>query len=215
MEKADGVIYYCKLQDKILMNEKMLAKKLLKQGFWDFFHVDFQEEKVMRSADGKPYYGENKHLHFNISHCAGGAAVALSCYPVGVDAETMRKVNERTVRKCCGEEELSYVFAGTGTERNKNSILTEEETRRFLELWTLKESCVKMTGEGLRKPLDQVCFDPPDAAKTKENRGVRIEGKDRLGRHYLYQPGNLILAFSVQWEDKSAEPDFVWKEISC
>ena len=228
----DGVVYYCRRPKEVDWNEHEVAVNMLKRGFLDFFQTKFREEDVMRREYGKPYYEANSNLKFNMSHCRGGVAVVLSDREVGIDVESMRRVSSRTIKKCCSDEEIDYVF-GTWVDsqneissehsfmlskqggREENNILQDAETKRFLTLWTLKESYVKMTGEGLRTSFDQVCFLPSDLQKIKEKEAKEIKGFNENGRSYLYVAKDLILALTVQWGDGKRVPDFVWKEISA
>lgn len=212
MEKETGAVYYCRVREHPLGGESNLARKMLKYAFLDFFHRDFQEEEIGRLENGKPYYRKDERLHFNISHCKSAVAAAVSYYPIGIDVESVRKVKERTVKKCCGKEEISYVFDGRANAQNEAGVLSEAETERFLKLWTLKESCVKMTGEGLQKPLNEVCFWPETMEETGENGVFRIKGNIPLATHYLYLPKELSLALTVKWTPLNAGPKFVWKE---
>lgn len=215
----DGVVYYYRRPQEAVWNEHEIAVYLLKRGFLDFFHREFREEDVIRKEYKKPYYAANPSLKFNISHCRSGVAVVLSDREVGVDIESMRRVNRRTVKKCCGREEMLYVFGKENDisknqyEKKENDILQDTETKRFLALWTLKESYVKMTGEGLRTPFDHVCFLPPDWQRFEEKEVREIEGFDNACRSYLYAVKDLMLALTVRWEDEKREPDFVWEEV--
>lgn len=201
MGETTGAVYYCRLPEQLLGEENRISKQLLRHGFMDFFQEDLKDGEIARYENGKPYYIKNSQFYFNISHCSGGAAAAVSHVPVGVDAECMRKVNERTVKKCCSKEEISYVFGGREAAPEQSGILSDTEAERFLKLWTLKESYVKMTGEGLRRPLNEVCF------CVQEGKGF-----DPLARHSMYLPQPLILALTVRWEIAGLEPKITWEE---
>lgn len=226
---GDGIVYYCRRLERTGWNEHEVAVNLLKRGFWEFFQTKFREEDVQKREDGKPYYGANPNLKFNISHCREGVAIVLSAREVGVDVESMRKVNRRTVKRCCSREEMEYVFGGREDSQKKISsghlsmlkeqdgkessdVLQDAETKRFLTLWTLKESYVKMTGKGLRTSFDRVCFLPWDLQKAGEKEVKEIKGFNSRCRHYVCTPEDLMLALTVQWEEER-EPDFLWREV--
>lgn len=209
MRKKEGAVYYGKLSDHFSGTESDLARMLLKQAFSDFFCRDLKEEEILRRKDGKPYYKPDRRMHFNISHCQGAAAAAVSYVPVGVDVERMRKVHKRVVRKCCSEREMEYVFAGEGKAQNENGILSTAETGRFLRIWTLKESYVKMTGEGLRKPLKEVSFLPEE---TEENGLWKLNGSESDCRHYSRFADHLFLALTVEGENVSDGFGMHWIE---
>ena len=226
----DGVVYYCRRPDGADWNEHEIAVNLLKRGFLEFFQAKFREEDVMRREYGKPYYAANPNLKFNMSHCREGVAVVLSDREVGIDIESMRRVSSRMIKKCCSSEEVDYVFGRRADSqkeilsenpvmlrkqggREENDVLQDAEIKRFLTLWTLKESCVKMTGEGLRTSFDRVCFCVQDLQKIGGKKVKEIMGFDSMCKHYVYSSEDLMLALTVQWGEEKGEPNFVWKEL--
>ena len=95
-----------------------------------------------KNACGKPYLRDFSGFHFNISHTKSAAAAAISDFPIGVDVERMRAADPRVIRHAFTEGETAYVNSETpGTDR------------RFIEVWTRKESLVKWTGDGLAADL--------------------------------------------------------------
>ena len=80
-------------------------------------------------AAGKPFFRNRPDLHFSLSHGGGIAACAVADRPVGVDVEGQRPVSAALLRR--------YFTAA------------ERAAAEPLRLWTLKESCCKMTGQGL------------------------------------------------------------------
>ena len=153
MHTTDGIVYYSAVTEP--GSERKLAMRMLKQGFAEFFDMEFSEELIKRNGYGKPYYhGVGEQIQFNISHCRNALAVAVSHRRVGVDVEGMRSVNYRTAIKCCSREEYSYVLGWdadlapialqmcdakkeSGLYLPKNHM-SEEAVKRFLQLWTLK-----------------------------------------------------------------------------
>lgn len=209
----NGIVYYCRTPEQSGRNGHKIAVKLLKQGFREFFQADFCEEAMRKREFGKPYYGINPNLNFNISHCKDGVAVVLSDREVGVDVESMRRVSGGAVRKCCSREEALYVFGKKEDDKQDfKTLLQKEEAERFLRLWTLKESYVKMTGEGLQKPFDRVCFATEGLQNVMGTKEEEIRGFDGACRHYLRISENLILALTVQWKETKEEPDFMWRK---
>lgn len=204
-KQISGMVYYCILPEQASWDEKTLSIQMLKQIFLEFFEMELDEKQILQGSHGKPYYAGHKQIQFNISHCKRAVAVAVANIPLGIDVEVMRRVNYRTVKKCCNQKELTYVLGETDKEREGSSFLSEAETIRFLELWTLKESYVKMTGEGLRTPLRTVNFKLQDEKSPK--------GIDDSNQYCLYQKNGVTIALTVQGKDVSAE-SFVWREYS-
>ena len=204
--KRDGIVYYCTFPEKNLPGERTIAREMLKKGFLEFFGREFCDEAVKIGRHGKPYYEGCPLIQFNISHCKTGAAVAVSDVPVGIDIESMRRVHCRTVSKCCTSSECSYIFGGDGNWKERAEVLSEEETRRFLKLWTLKESYVKMTGEGLSHAPKEISF---DLKGISEKVNAPIFLTDTLS--CLYLTAQLWLALTVQRKGNSGSMNFEWK----
>lgn len=114
---------------------------------------------------------------------AGRAGSGRGSLGIGVDAEKPRKVRMPVLQKCCSPEEICYILGrravpvdgikdgkgGDGPgfwQEGTFSIegnwgmaeLGEDVQQRFSQIWTLKESYIKMTGEGLAFPLKEVNF---------------------------------------------------------
>ncbi len=93
---------------------------------------------------GKPYLPHHPKLHFSISHCREAVACAVSGTPVGVDVERVRPFKESLARYVLNEEELQQVMQSPAPDM------------AFAKLWTVKESLLKLTGEGIRSDLKTV-----------------------------------------------------------
>ncbi|MCI8281640.1 MAG: 4'-phosphopantetheinyl transferase superfamily protein [Lachnospiraceae bacterium] len=124
------------------------GRYLLKQALKNEYDIEFTEEMLEHKEYGKPVL---KHgpVQFSISHCKGMAVCVLSPFALGADTEGPRRVTEALIDRVCCEKESRYV----------KEYGCRYKAQRFLRLWTLKESYLKMTGEGLRLPLDQVQFE--------------------------------------------------------
>lgn len=149
--KNEVLILYAKTKKKNLSEiqyheyQRNLVLSFVKQGFLEMFKETFDEKKMNRSAYGKPYYELDRKCFFNISHCPGMVVAAVSNFEVGIDAETERPVKERTIQKITNNSEETYI-----------NMKNEGKNRRFLHIWTLKESIVKCTGTGLRVSLKDI-----------------------------------------------------------
>lgn len=133
------------------------GRRLLAQALKEEYQIDFTEDMITLMANGKPCFKELP-IFFNISHCSGMAVCALADVPVGVDVETGRRVKDSIMHRVLSPWEQAYVKEQVHVKEQANVKEQPESVDRFLELWTLKESFIKMTGEGLRIPLDTVDF---------------------------------------------------------
>lgn len=209
-------VYYCILPETAAVGsdlhiyQKKLALRMLRQVFSDFFHVELKEEKIKRHPNGKPYYEDNENFQFNISHCRTAVVVAVSGRCLGIDVESSRSVKYRTAEKCCNAGEMQYIFRQNPTDRNRSDELSVEETERFLQLWTLKESYVKMTGDGLRTPVNTVCFHLTDFQKSGDGH-MRRSVTDEMSTSCLYLPGDITIALTIQGKIRD-EDTILWKD---
>lgn len=108
-----------------------------------------------RSEHGRPEIDqpvEARHLRFNLSDTDGLIACAVTARgAVGVDVEnTQRRVRPLAVAR--------RFFAASEIEA-LDTLPAEEQTARFLEYWTLKESYIKAIGLGLSLPLHRIAFE--------------------------------------------------------
>lgn len=102
--------------------------------------------EICRGEYGKPYFPEYREVHFNISHSGNLAVCAVGETELGADIERIRPVREAVCRR---------VF----TEREQDWLRQKADTKEaFIRLWTLKESYIKATGQGLRTELSAVEF---------------------------------------------------------
>lgn len=91
---------------------------------------------------GKPYLTGYPEIHFNISHSGGWAVCALASMPCGVDIQERRSIRSRRM------------VERTMNAREQRQILEAEDgTGEFIKLWTYKESCIKLSGEGLHQDM--------------------------------------------------------------
>ena len=86
---------------------------------------------------GRPFLIVHPEVHFNISHCKNGIAVAVSDEPVGIDIESFRNYNDSLVRYTMNDEEYRII---------KESDHPEQV---FCAYWTKKEAVFKLRGTGI------------------------------------------------------------------
>lgn len=159
--------------------QRELADKILEYGFQEQFDVPYVREQVQRGVHGKPVWTAHKNICFNVSNTAGLVACALSYQEVGVDTERVRAVRLPIVKRCCQDSEISYIMRQSqnifiepeGKKDRKEYLKLElniSQQQRFFQLWTLKESYIKMTGEGMFFPMREVSFTIEDKEGEQE-----------------------------------------------
>lgn len=101
------------------------------------------EGMIEKGIHGKPYFREYPQIHFNISHSGEYGACALSSVPCGLDIQEIRKVrSRRLLERVLSEEEMKIVQSHENMERE------------FCRFWTRKESFLKLSGEGITRPMN-------------------------------------------------------------
>ncbi len=136
---------------------------------------------------GKPFLIGHPDIHFNLSHCDGVCACVISSHPVGIDVERILLYEDDVIRRTMNKTEQ---------ERIQRS---EKPETAFIRLWTMKESLLKLTGQGLCVDLssllnnaDRYCF------TTDERDGYMLtvcEEKDERNR-MLHLQENLAIKIS-------------------
>ena len=110
---------------------------LLKDALMQVFGID-QMPPIALREHGKPFFPQLPNIHFNLSHCRQAVACAVSTHEVGIDIEAVRlPLNEQLARHVLTDNEFQQVTNATHPEL------------AFTRYWTLKESIVKLTGNGI------------------------------------------------------------------
>ena len=112
---------------------------LLLQKVLALYHM--QESQVFIGEHGKPMIDG---LEFSLSHSGNLVVCAVSDQPVGCDVEEIREAPKGVAERYFSEGEQAYL----------SRFAREEYDKAFFRFWTMKESYVKMTGEGLRVPFE-------------------------------------------------------------
>ena len=117
-------------------------------------------EEIRTGADGKP---SAPGIGFNLSHSGNMVICAVGNGAVGCDVEKITEAPEGVAERFFHPNEIKYLNLCDGRTANEN----------FFRIWTMKESYIKMTGEGMRLPLDRFEVVPEDG-KAKVVREGRL-----------------------------------------
>lgn len=93
---------------------------------------------------GKPLLQDYPDLHFSISHCKNGLAVAVDKQPVGIDIESFRTFSGALLERCMNPEEAGIIREAACPEQ------------MFAAFWTRKEAVLKLRGTGIAGDLHPV-----------------------------------------------------------
>ena len=144
------------------------------------YGAELAQQTIIRGTHGKPYFDNRNDIQFSISHSGDFAAAAVCEFPVGVDIQVYCPIKEAMINKLCDETELRYI----------NSCA--DRSRAFLHLWTLKESYIKATGDGMSFPMNEINF---DICGFSGKLTGRISNRE--GLYYLKDCGLFALAACV------------------
>lgn len=94
---------------------------------------------IYYGSNGKPYA---EGIFFNAAHSGNYAFGVSSDSEIGCDVEIIKQAHLDIAKRFFTAQEYIYI----SDSENKDNI--------FFKLWTIKESYIKFTGEGLRTPLN-------------------------------------------------------------
>ena len=158
------------------------------------------DERYMISATGRLYY--------NITHSGNYVAVAGSGQPVGLDLETKEDKDFRVTGRMFTEAEKQYV---------------NNDQDRFRNVWTIKESFLKCTGEGIRVPLNSFSMDMESGSDISGDQGYETYryrlcslGYDMAGKDYYTAVATLCpgeCSLSICSLNPNIKLDIEWVEV--
>ena len=95
--------------------------------------------------NGKPFIVSSK-IGFNLSHSGNYVLCALGDKNVGCDIQLITPYNQRVVKRFFTKNEIDCLE------------ICDDKDLVFTKLWTLKESALKFSGEGMSGGLDRYDF---------------------------------------------------------
>lgn len=145
-------------------NASMTAGLMLQDAAKKELGILPEQLRIERGTYGKPYIKGKESFYFNISHSGEYVVLAYGDQPVGIDIEEIRDKNlDKNIdvaKRCFTEKEYEYVLSGYCNGEGTLESATEQE--RFFQIWTMKESYLKLTGAGISVPLNSFEVDPYD-----------------------------------------------------
>lgn len=125
-----------------LLHDVLCEKMGMPAGFSTPFLVKYQEK-------GKPGLTDRPDIHFNLSHSGGYVCCAAGDEPVGVDIEKKTDMKEKIAQRFFTQED----------NRRLLEAKPEEKKDLFFRMWSIKESYIKFTGQGMTKGLSSFEID--------------------------------------------------------
>ncbi len=128
-----------------------------------------------KKEGGKPYFTDIP-LYFNISHSGDKVAVSISPDEVGCDVEYKSKNAVSVAEHFFSEYEVSFL---------KNINDEKRQGLEFKRLWTMKESVVKCSGEGIRRPFGDFSLISGTGEKIRH---ITLPGRSETFHVAEYEP---------------------------
>ena len=120
------------------------------------YGIDPQTVCIIQDKKGRPMLAEPNDipLDFNISHAGDWVVCSIGSERSGIDIEHIADAKERLAEKVLSEREWNTWKA----------LPPEEKPKAFYQIWTLKESYTKQTGDGLSQPFCEIATEPTGTA---------------------------------------------------
>ncbi|MCK5838739.1 MAG: 4'-phosphopantetheinyl transferase superfamily protein [Bacteroidales bacterium] len=165
-----------------LLVRRMISKKL---------NIHPREIEIVFSSKGKPMLKGKSDLHFNLSHSGHWVVCAIANKPVGIDVEMIQAGKLKIAKRFFTETEINDL-------RSKDD---KKQLHYFFDLWTLKESYLKVLGKGLTLALNSF------SVVNEENRfRIKIDTKFidvHLKQYFIEEVYKLsVCAYEDQFADK-------------
>lgn len=123
---------------------------------------------VLSHENGKPYI-KGSEIHFNLSHSDDIVLCAFGDEKVGCDVEHIKAYNEKIAHRFFTEKEQMRL------NESCNKALD------FTKLWTLKESILKYSGEGMSGGLSSYDFSGCLDSESFDLYGCHFESRTYAG----------------------------------
>ena len=142
-ERHDYALRYRFEQDRRLC---LAAYRLLQRGLLQEYGIE-EVPPFTYGANGKPALDGYPDIHFNLSHCREAAVCVIAPHPVGIDVECIDRYDEELLPHTMNADECRQISD------------SPDPATAFIRLWTMKESLLKLTGQGITDDLPSVLKD--------------------------------------------------------
>ena len=119
-----------------------MGGRLLEYAVSRLYRIGISELSRSKGEHGKPYFRIHPEIHFNISHSGNLVTCAVSDFEIGIDVQEKTRMNtDRIAKKIMSPDEYSKYLADSARQDY------------FYRVWSMKESYVKWTGDGITREL--------------------------------------------------------------
>ncbi len=148
-----------------------------------------KEVRIGTGMHGKPYLTDLPGLFFNLSHSESRILAVFSECAAGCDIQMVKSGSSRIADRFFTEDEAEFIRRSDQNHRDEV----------FTELWVLKESYLKMTGEGISRDLKSFCV---------------LDGRRPSGVIFrVYDMGDYKAAVCIGSGDRQRKPETVLPDL--
>jgi len=169
------------MRDSQSMNPTLIGDLLIRFLAIQYLGVSNQNLLFKTTEFGKPYLAEsNQPFHFNLSHSGHWVVCAIDQSPVGIDVQLMEPIDFN----------LAKNVLPLPAYRHYLNLPPAQQLGYFYDLWTRRESMLKLTGQGLSDPM----ADPID----------QLEKQSMYFKYYKLEPEYRLAACALSNQFESA-----------
>lgn len=169
-DEAARIARFRQAQDR---REREAAHGLLRHLLAPFLGRDPAGIVLARDNGDRPFLPGHPGLDLNLSHGAGWVAVGLSTSGrIGVDVEGAARPVDW--------DGLAPVFLHPDELAEYRGLPADARPCRALELWSVKEACLKATGEGLVAEPRSVRLTPDASGWRLRRAGLSLQADSRI-----------------------------------
>ena len=196
-------------------NQFLAGRALLRRVLATYLPCSPAQIEIACGPHGKPLLAgtaSKANLHFNLSHSAGVAAVAIGSSPLGIDIESLRDLS--------APEAIAARFFAPGEIRALRQSADAQRQRTFFALWTCKEAYLKALGGGISRGLAsfEVEINGQGQARLLRSDGTRdpgwtlrqlVLGSSLVGAVAVQSPHCSLRCWSLdpqRWPQPNSEP---------
>ncbi|MGN5755667.1 4'-phosphopantetheinyl transferase family protein [Acinetobacter calcoaceticus] len=171
----------------------LISRVLVKTVLADKLGISPYEVNIQLHPNGKPFVQGSKAVYFNLTHSADVIILAVTEEgEIGVDIEKVdREFEWMRVDSVLDLSEIEWI---------KEKELTDSSSvfQRFFQIWTLKESYIKCTGEGMSRHLKKLNFHVlPEHIQFLDSTNDAQKTGEYYFESYIYE-SNFIFSICLQ-----------------
>lgn len=128
------------MKNNLSVKQKIAGRVLVARAFNLSLQEVIADKTISLTKYGKPEFVDPRRGFFSISHSQNIVVLIKSDFPVSIDIEKNRLINNINLMENFNLNEQLYIQSAPSKEKL---------IKRLLKIWTMKEACLKVVGRGL------------------------------------------------------------------